>query len=113
MEQLTSSINRVVDCMSDDKLRDIAFSTFLKRVASLLLSGANMSDLIVERQVKYAVHFLWEVFRKSNSSLKEKFAKYVSDESHFIIFTLEAMCTYLESYCKLVQFVGINSMQYS
>lgn len=102
MEQLTSSINRVVDCMSDYELRDIAFSTLLRRVASLLQSGSNMSDPIVERQIKYAVHFLWEVFRKSNSSLKEKFAKYVAGEPHLVVFTLEAMCTYLESYCKFM-----------
>ena len=96
-----TSINRVVDCMSDDKLRDIAFGTFLRRVTSLLLSGANMSDPAIEKQVEYAAHFLWEVFRKSNSSLKQTFANYIAGESRFIMFTLEAMCTYLESYCKL------------
>ena len=102
MEQLIDSIDSVVDCMSDDKLRDIAFSTFLRRVASLLLSGASMSDPVVERQVKYAVKFLWEVLRKSSHSLKQKFAKSIAGEAHLMIFTLEAMCTYLESYCELL-----------
>lgn len=98
--QLSSFIKRIVDCMSDDKLQDLAFSTFVRRVASLL-AGANISDPVVEKQ-KYAVQLLWELVKKSNCSLKRIYATYMAEESCLIIFTLEAMCTNLESYCKYI-----------
>ena len=99
MEPLSSSVARIADCMSDDELQDIAFSTFLKRVA-LLTADANISDPVVEHQIKYAIQLLWELLKKSSLSLKRKFAKYVADQSKLIMFTLEAMYTYLESYRK-------------
>lgn len=101
MGQHPSAIIRVISCISDDKLQDITFSIFLKRLA-LLSAGANISDPVVEQQIGYAIQVLWELLKKSNHSLKQKFAKYVADESHLIIFMLEAMCTYLESYSKFM-----------
>jgi hypothetical protein len=99
---LMSSSDNVNNCMTHDLLRDISFSTFLRRVASLLLSGASMSDPMVDGQVTYAVFFLWEIFRKSNSSLKQTFMRYIAGEPCLIVYTLEAMYTYMESYCEFI-----------
>ena len=98
MEQVLGSVARIVDCMSDDELQDITFSTFLRRVAFITASGE--SDPVVQRRINYAIQLLWELLEKSSHSMKRKFAKYVGDESHLMIFTLENMCTSLKSYCK-------------
>lgn len=88
-----------VDCISDDKLQHMAFTTFLKRVA-LLSACANVNDHVLEQQINYALQVLWELLKNSNHSFKQNIAKYIADESRLFTFALDAMCTSWESYGK-------------
>ena len=96
------SIAHIVDCISDDKLQDAAFFAFLRRVA-ILSAGASISDPAVEQQIKYAVQVLWELLKKSGHLLKQKYARYIANESHLVNSTIEAnLSTCLEPQGKYI-----------
>ena len=91
----------IMDCLTDNKLREIAFSVFLKLVA-LPSASASIHDPEVDKRLKYAIQLLWELHKKSGHSLKQRFAEYVSKEPHLVTFTLKRMCSCLESYGKFM-----------
>ena len=95
-DQSVEPIELTVDCMSDDRLQDVAFRSYVKR-ASLLLTDANVINDPVVEQVNYVVHILWMLLKKSGHPLRRKFAQYVSDELQLITSTLRIMCTCLEA----------------
>ena len=94
------SITCILDCVSDDKLCEITFYVYLERIFSLLSTSIISSDLEVERQleVQYEIQMLWGLFKKCNSSMKQRMALYVAKKPQLTTLTLKAMCTYLESY---------------
>lgn len=82
---------KVAGSISDDKLRDITFSYFLKTAATF------SADSLVYQQMNLVVQVLWELLKTSSHFLRQKFAKYLADESHLVNSTLEAN---LESHSK-------------
>lgn len=95
-----TSIMRILDCVSDDKLCEITFYVYLERIFSLLSKSIISSDLEVERQfeVQYEIQMLWALFKKCNTSMKQRMALYVAEKPQLTTLTLKAVCTYLESY---------------
>lgn len=92
-------VTRIVDCVSDDQLKEVTFGVFLKQVA-FLSAGSNSSDPVVEQQVKYAAQLLWELFKKSSHALRQRLSLYIADEPHLVASILKTMCTCLELFSK-------------
>lgn len=87
---------RIIDCISDDKLQEVAFGVHLKRAAAL--STGNIYDPMVYEQVKYAIQVSWGILNRSSRSSRWKFATCVANEPQLIGFTLSAMSACLESH---------------
>lgn len=95
-------IARIVDCISDDKLQDAVFFTFL----NILSANACISESIVEQQIKYAVQVLWELFKNNGHSLKQKHARYIANESHLALEAILSKCS--ESQGEYIQLCGVK-----
>ena len=95
--RVESLITSILDRISDDKLREVAFSVHLKRVA-LLSTSTNVYDPVVYEQVKFAVQVLLELFNKSSHSLKQVFFQHFSNELHLMAFAPKTVWSCLELY---------------
>ena len=96
-----TSITCILDCVSDDKLCEVTFYIYFERMFSLLSNKTIISsDLEVERQleVQYEIQMLWALFKKCNSSMKQRMALYVAEKPQLTTLTLKGLCTYVESY---------------
>ena len=78
-EQLSKWLAHIIGCISDDQLKDITFSTYLRRL-TLVSSGASI-DPAAEQQVITAVQVSWELLKRSNHSMRQKFARYFADKN--------------------------------
>lgn len=84
-------VTHVIGYMSDDKLRDIAFRTFLKAAMDILSDDANnIIDLLVGQRANSVVQVMWELLQTSNHFLKQKFANYLGEESRLVKIILES-----------------------
>ena len=72
-----SSVIPIVDFISDDYLTETALRVFLERVTYLLTA---FRDINLQKQFKYAGQILWDLLKKSNYQLKQKFAKFVAEK---------------------------------
>ena len=110
MDKFVKMVTCTVDCISDDQLRELAFTVYVKRAAFILTRTNIISDPVVE--VKYVVQVLWTLLERSSHSMRQKFAQYISKETPLIISTLKTMCKCLVSKGENIGMILIYFFQY-
>ena len=86
----------IVDFISDDQLYEVAFTVHLNRVTLLLTTSTDPNtfcDPDMHQQVKYTTQMLWDLLRKSDYSMRRRFAQRVANKPQLVSFILEALCT--------------------
>lgn len=96
-KETMGSLTPIAEYISDGQLCVIAFVHYLERV---IQSAVLLDDSEVHR-VKCVTQILLDLLKKSSHCMRRRFARFVADKLEPIAFSLQRLCTGLESDGKL------------